>query len=162
MLTIEQNPLLLDYVKVAIAMPEDERKQLENFTGHPFDIDGCAIGNYEVAGHKWVIRDEHGQPLCVGGFKLERPGVWRDFMLTTPEGWKGHGFQITRICRRIMDAMFMSGEAHRIECIAPVSRQCVFRWYKVLGYNAEGRLHKYCADGSDAIIFSRVGQVHGN
>jgi hypothetical protein len=155
-ITIEQNPVLLDYIKVALQMPEDERKQLENFTGHPFDIDGCAMGNFQVQGHKWVIRSESGQPLVVGGFARERPGVWRDFLLTTPAAFKAHGFQITRICRRVMDAMFLSGEAHRIECIAPASREHVFRWYATLGYNKEAVLHGYCADGSDAVIFSRV------
>jgi hypothetical protein len=156
MITIEQNPLLLDYVKVAILMPEDERKQLENFTGVPFDIDGCAVGGYSAPGHKWVIRNDKREPLCVGGFVRERPGVWRDFMMTTPQAWAQHGFQVTRICRRIMDAMLISGEAHRLECIAPLSRQHVFKWYKILGYNKEATLHGYCADGSDAVIFSRV------
>lgn len=162
MITIEQNPLLLDYVKVAIAMPEDERAQLEAFTGQPFDIDGCAIGNYEVNGHKWVIRDEDGQPLVVGGFRKERPGVWRDFMLTTPAAWENHGFQITRIARRIMDAMFISGQAHRIECICPSrrvrERPEVAKWYRCLGYTLEGVLRKYCADEGDAMLFSRVGR----
>ncbi len=156
MITIEQNPLLLDYIKVALAMPDDQKKQLENFTGHEFDIDGCAMGNFQAQGHKWVIRDENREPLCVGGFARERPGVWRDFMLTTPAAFEKHGFQITRICRRIMDAMFLSGEAHRVECIAPLSRQHMFKWYKILGYNKEAVLHGYCADGSDAVIFSRV------
>jgi hypothetical protein len=30
------------------------------------------------------------------------------------------------------------------------------KWYKVLGYNHEATLRRYCASGSDAEIFSRV------
>lgn len=160
MIKVYNNPLLLDFVKICIAMPQDEREQLEAFFGEPYDVDAAAVGNFTVPGPKWVgkIDDE---PILLGGFVPQRPGVWRDFLLTTPAAWeKENWFQATRICRRVMDAMFISGQAHRLECIVPAariaSRPVLERWYKIMGYNYEGRLHGYCANGADALIYSRV------
>lgn len=168
MITVFNNPFLADFIQVAANMPEDERKQLEQFTGEKYDIDGVAIGNYTAPGPKWVIKVGDDQeafnlglarPIVVGGFVPQRPGVWRDFLLTTPDAWE-HWFAVTRICRRVMDAMLISGQAHRLECIVPVSRlekrPELEKWYKVLGYNKEGLHHGYCADGADAISFARV------
>lgn len=157
MITVYHSPLLLDYIKVCAQLPDDERKQITALTGYEYDIDGAAIGNFTVAGPKWVIK-LGDDPLAIGGFVPQRPGVYRDFMLTTPTGWK-HGFALTRICRRIMDAMLLT-EAHRLETIVPAarlsSRPELERWYKVLGYNKEAPLYGYCADGADAWSFSRV------
>lgn len=156
MIEVVENPLLAEFIRVAIELPQDERDQLEAFTGEPFDVDRCAIGNFMVPGPKWVIRAD-GKPLVVGGFAFERPGVFRDFLLTTPAAWEQHWFPVTRICRRLMDGMLKGKHAHRIECIAPVARLAkVSRWYEVLGYHQEGVLHGYCANGADAAIFAKV------
>lgn len=159
MIEVFTNPFLLDFIKVCAKMPQDEREQLEAFTGEKYDIDGAAIGNFTVPGPKWVLKVDD-EPICIGGFVPQRPGVYRDFMLTTPEAWEKHWFGVTRIARRAMDAMFKSGQAHRLECIAPMARlaarPAIEDWYKVLLYTREAPLWRYCADGSDAVIFSRV------
>ena len=155
MIEIYTNPLLLDFIKVCAQMPKDEREQLEAFTGQPYDIDGAAIGNFSVQGPKWVIKAD-GEPIVIGGFVPQRPGVWRDFMLTTPGAWEKHWFPVTRFCRRAMDWMLTSKQAHRLECISHHSREKAFNWYRVLGYNREATLYGYCANGADAVIFSRV------
>jgi hypothetical protein len=163
-------PWLTDFIQVCAQMPQDEREQLEAFTGEPYGIDGAAVGNFAAPGPKWVIKvadsDEafavgNSRPIVLGGFVPQRPGVYRDFLLTTPEAWsKEYGFTVTRICRRIMDAILLSGTAHRLECIVPAarveSRPELAKWYKVLGYTQEGRHHGYCASGADAISFARV------
>lgn len=155
-LSVYSNPFLLDFVKVCMQMPDDERQQIEAVSGQPYDVDSVAVANFSVPGPKWVFKDENEEPVVVGGFVPQRPGVWRDFMLTTPQAWDKHGFSVTRNCRRAMDAMFKSGQAHRLECVALASRTKAFEWYRILGYNKEGVLHGYNADGSDAVIFSRV------
>jgi hypothetical protein len=56
--------------------------------------------------------------------------------------------------------MLNSKTAHRLECIVPAPRIAarpeLVRWYEVLGYNREATLYGYCANGADAVIFSRV------
>lgn len=156
-------PLLLDFIRIAIQMPPDERAQIEAFTGQVFDVDGAAIGNFCAPGPKWVIKDGD-EPLVVGGFAPERPGVWRDYLLTTPDAFKAHAFALTRICRRHMDLMFKSGQAHRLECVVPAARLSarpeLEKWYKVLGYSRESTMAGYCANGADAVMFSRVQHGH--
>ncbi len=153
------NPLLLDFIKVCIALPQDERDQLEAVSGEPYSVDGAAVGNFTVLGPKWVIKADD-EPLCIGGFVPQRPGVWRDFMLTTPAAWEKHWFAVTRIARRAMDAMLESKQAHRLECITPAARLAyrpeIEKWYNVLNYKKEATLWRYYANGADAVIFSRV------
>lgn len=160
MIQVFSDPLLLDYVKICILMPADERAQIESFVGQKYDIDSVAVGNFMVPGPKWVIKDDN-EPLVVGGFKQQRPGVWRDYMLTTPQAWeRKYWFTVTRTCRRAMDSMFTSKQAHRLECVAPAARLHnrpeLEKWYKFLGYHNEGIRYGYCADGSDAVAFSRI------
>lgn len=161
MITLYNDPFLLDFVKVCIDMPPDERKQVELLSGHAFDIDSVAVGNFMLAGPKWVIKDEANAPLCIGGFKPQRQGVWRDYMLTTPRAWeKKYWYSVTRTCKRAMDSMFTSGQAHRLECLAPKSRMDqrpeLYEWYNLMGYNCEGIRLGYCVDGSDAMAFART------
>jgi len=160
MIVTYTDPLLLDFIKVCINMPQDEREQLEAFTGEKYDIDGAAIGNYSVLGPKWVIKADD-VPICIGGFVPQRPGVYRDFMLTTPQAWeKEYWFTVTRTARRAMDSMLISKTAHRLECVCPSSRLKkrpeVEKWYGLLNYHREGTLWGYCATGADAVMFSRV------
>jgi len=161
MIQVFTDPWMIDFLKVCAGMPQDEREQLEAFTGEPYSLDGAAVGNFQVPGPKWVIKAD-GEPIVIGGFVPQRPGVWRDFMLTTPGAWEKHWFPITRIARRAMNAMFASKQAHRLECIAPAKRIAyrpeIERWYSTLNYKREATLWKYCADGSDAVLFSRVQQ----
>ncbi len=149
------NPTLLDFIKVVWAMPQDERDNFEALTGQPYDVDSIAMGNFMAPGPKWVIKVD-GEPISVGGFVPQRPFVFRDFMINTPEAFEKHWFVVTRQCRRAMNAMFVSRQAHRLECISLANRKVPLRWHKVLGYNFEATLYGYCANGADAVIFSRV------
>lgn len=153
------DPWLVDFLKVCASMPQDEREQLEAFTGEKYNIDSAAVGNFTVPGPKWVIKADD-EPISIFGAVPQRPGVWRDFMLNTPQAFEKHWFQVTRIARRAMDAMFISGQAHRVECIVPAKRLAyrpeIEKWYSILNYKREATLWRYLADGSDAVIFSRV------
>lgn len=160
MIQVYTDPLLGDFLYAAIHMSQDEREQIEAFVGQKYDIDAVAIGNYTLPGPKWVAK-AGDIVLCVGGFKQQRPGVWRDYMLTTPLAWeRGHAITITRTCRRLMDSMFASKQAHRIECVALADRLSrrpeLERWYRFFGYRKEGTRYGYCATGADAIAFART------
>jgi hypothetical protein len=156
MITVYDNPTLLDFIKVVWHMPQDEREQIEAFTGEKYNVDAIALGNFLAHGPKWVLK-VGDEPICVGGYAPQRPGVYRDWMINTPAAFsKENWFQVTRIARRSMDWILHNG-AHRVECICLANREAKnSRWYKTLGYNREATLYGYCASGADAIIFSRV------
>ncbi len=154
-LDVYTDPYLTDFLICAHAMPEGERAQVEALTGSEYNPERIAADNFMVPGPKWVIKADD-QPIAVGGYVQLRKGVWQDYMLTTPAAFITHWFGVTRICRRIMNAMLQSGQAHRLQCIALASRTDVFSWYSTLGMKQEGTLHGYCANGADAVMFARV------
>lgn len=160
MIKLYNDPYLIDFLKCAAQLPEDEKRQITLLTGYEYDIDGAAIGNFTVNGPKWVAKLEDGTPLAVGGFVQQRPGVWRDFLLSTPLAWNPHGVALTKILRRIMTGTLQQDGVHRLETVVPAerlaSRPELEKWYKVLGYKKEAPLWRYCADGSDAFSFARV------
>lgn len=158
-LIVNANPTVLDFIKVVARADEDQQAHFKVLTGQEWDIDQIAIGNWSAPGPKWAF-SRGGVMLLVGGFVPMRPGVFRDFFIFTPDAFtKDNWFQVTRISRRIMDAMLMSG-AHRLECVTPAPRLAarpeLAKWYKILGYNREALHYGYCADGSDAVSFSKV------
>lgn len=154
-LDVYSDPFLTDFLICAHAIPQDQRDQVEALTGSKFDPDRIAADNFMVPGPKWVIKAAD-KPIVVGGYVNLRQGVWQDYMLTTPEAFAEHWFGITRVCRRIMTAMFVSGQAHRLQCIALASRKEVFPWYGTLGMNFEGTLNGYAANGADCVMFAKV------
>jgi hypothetical protein len=160
MLTVLPDPVLLHWIHVARAVPLDQHEHFTAMTGFPYDIDGVAVGNFMVQGPKWAILAEDGLALAVGGFAPQRPGVFRDFFLSTPEAFSKANYRgVTRICRRLMDDLLAAG-AHRIECVVPASRVRKMpeldRWYTILGYHKEATHYGYCANGDDAFCYSRV------
>jgi hypothetical protein len=156
MIHIYTQPTLWDFIRVVCQMPQNERDNFEALTGEKYNVDSIAVGNFTVLGPKWVIKADD-EPICIGGFVPQRPGVWRDFMINTPAAWEKHWFPVTRICRRAMTAMFASKQAHRLECVSLAARDArIFRWYETLGYNLEATLYGYCASGADALLFSKV------
>lgn len=160
MIDVYNDPMLIDFISVAQRLPQDEIDQIEAMTGRQFEIDGVAIGAYTVQGPKWAAKIGN-RALSVGGFNQERPGVWRDFMMNTPESFAPENYvQLTRHCRRIMNMMFKSGSAHRLECIVPLSRITarpeLVRWYKAVGYTQEAVMQAYLANKYPAVMFSRI------
>jgi hypothetical protein len=161
MIEIRQDPYLMDFLFVAARLPQDERDQIEAFSGLPFEIDGAAIGAFMAPGPKWVAMKD-GQPVSVGGFVQERRGVWRDFMMNVKGAFDDPAYAsfITRHCRKILDAMFRSGQATRCECIVPLQRITdrpeLVRWYKVMKYRQDAVIPAYLANGYPAVIFGRV------
>lgn len=160
MIEVFNDPLLIDFISIAQRLPQDEIDQIEAMTGRQFEIDGVALGAYMVQGPKWVAKIGT-RPLSIGGFNQERPGVWRDFMMNTPESFAPENFvPVTRHCRRIMNMMLKSGNAHRLECIVPerrlLDRPEIERWYHTMGYRREAVMQAYLANKYPAVMFSRI------
>jgi hypothetical protein len=153
------DPTLLDFAMVANDMPDDERRQVEAFSGLAYDAQRIAADNFLIPGPKWVMK-AGDLPLCAGGYIQVRNGVWRDYMLTTAAAWAPeHWLSVTRFARKIMNSMFTAGVAHRLECITTAERYArpeLAKWYKILGLHYEGTHHGYCASGADAVTLARV------
>lgn len=158
-LSIYQDPKLVDFLIVSHQMPEDERTQYEAFTGKKFDPERISSVLHQHVGPAWVIT-AGGEPVFIAGFDMIRPGVWQDWLLSTPSAWDTHWRGVTRICRRAMDSMLQSG-AHRLQCVSLASRIHAHRWYRPLGLTLEGTLRGYGVNGEDALMFSRTRSPDG-
>jgi hypothetical protein len=151
--------ILLDAIRVVLAANEDQQEHFIAMTGQAWDIDSVAMGGFQTAGPKWSIHID-GSPVAVGGFAYQREGVYRDWFIFTPAAFEPRNYMaVTRLCRRLMDRVLRS-IAHRLECIVPAARveasSKLAKWYKILGYNKEALLYGYCANGADAVCYSRV------
>lgn len=150
-----RDPTLIDLLDVCHRLPEDEREQIEAFTGAKFDPQALAAQYHLIGGPKWLLNDG-AQTTAVAGFTMLRPGVWQDWMFSTPEAWDAaHWRSTSKYVRRVMDAMLKT-EAHRLQCVSLASRIHAHKWYSVLGLQYEARLQAYGANGEDAFMFSRL------
>lgn len=154
-LKIFERPTLREILWCCERIPDDEREQLEVFTGQKYDADRIATAFASRSGPSWVIyRDD--LPLLVAGFDYIRNGVWQDVMVSTPAAWsKENWFGVSRIVRRVMSKM-LETEAHRLQCVSLRSRIQAHEWYRVLGLRQEGILSAYGSAGEDAIMFARL------
>lgn len=154
MLTLYKKASLVQFLMVCDELPEEEREQYEAFSGQPYDVERMALSFANRTGPNWVLCTE-SKPLCIAGFDYIRPGVWQDWMLTTPDCWTTHWRGVTKHTKRVMDAM-LETEAHRLQCVSLRSRIHAHKWYKVLGLTLDGPLPGYGAHGEDALMFSRL------
>lgn len=155
-LTTLTKPLLVDFIFICQKLPEDERRQYEALSdGVPYDSERHAIQLAASLGPRWALVKGDGQPLAIGGFSYIRPLVWQDWLIGTPEAWRDHWRSISKHCRRMMDRM-LETEAHRIQCVSLADRTAAHHWYRVLGYEREGTLRAYGANGEDAVMFARI------
>lgn len=159
-LKVYSKPSLLDFIQVCHKLPADEVEQYEAFAGKTYNPEEVAAIYSLRDAMSWTIVAD-GQPIVVAGFDMIRPGVWQDWLLSTPEAWTTHWRGVTKICRRAMDAM-LQGDAHRLQCISLASRIHAHRWYRPLGLVQEGVLHGYGVNGEDAIMFARLRDPDGH
>jgi len=149
-------PTLIDLVCVCHALPELERRQFEALTdGLPFDVDKAALMLANLDGPKWALVTLTGEPLAVGGMHYVRPEVWQEWLIATDEAWLRHWRALTKHCRRIMDRM-LETEARRIQCVCLSEKTRARAWYRVLGFEHEGTLQQYGANGEDCEMYARV------
>ena len=150
-------PMLTDFAYVAHNLPLDQRQQWEALSdGQPFDAEDMATHLAAAHGPRWLVLTDEGHPIIIGGFTYLRPGVWQDWLISTPEAWTTHWRAASKLCRRMIDAMFEGDDTHRIQCVALADREAARKWYRILGYEFEGTLRRYGAHGEDAVMYARV------
>lgn len=154
---IHTEVLIEELAYLARRMRPDEIEQDLAFSGEAaFDPESAARRMINADGPKYVIVSG-GLPVVAGGFVLVRPGVWQGWQAGTMEGWGAHWRAITKATRRLNDRMLADPAVHRLQLCALAGREKAFEWYeRSLRYRREATLSRYCANGADAVMFSRV------
>jgi len=150
-------PSLTDYIYICDNLPADEIEQIAAMTGQVFDPDEAAINCHLVPGPKWLIIDEEGRPLVVGGCMQLRKGVWQTWMLVPDMTWETHAREVTEIVLSLQKQMQEQG--HRIQTLVLSSRERARTWYGTLGLEHEGTLRAYGTGGEDFEMYSTVSAV---
>lgn len=153
-------PRVEDYAYIAARLRPDEQEQFAAFVGaERYNPDTAARAWLLTGGLAYCLIDAEGRPFALGWFEQLRPGVWETSGIGTMDGWARHWYAITRESRRRMAALFADG-AHRIQIVALASRTEACAWYeKGLGMQREGVLRGHCANGADAVVYSRIKRV---
>lgn len=141
---------------LAMNMRADEIEQYLAFTGEEtFDFEEAARRFISFAGVKFTLMDEGGDPIICGGFYPVAPGVWRSWMAGTMEGWEKHWRRITKASRWLIEEMFKTAHARRLETSALASRIATLAWYeKSLGLVREGVWEDYAGEGRHVVGFA--------
>ena len=150
------SPLLEDFVYLAARMRPDEIAQFLAIAGlTDYHADTAARAFANIRGPAYVLVNAQGYPIVAGGFEPLRPGVFEGWQVGTMDGWATHGRAITRVNRRLLNAL-LADEAHRVQTIALTSRTDAHRYYEALGMTCEGVLHKHFTDGQDGLLYART------
>jgi len=152
-------PSVFDIRVLAEDMRPDEVAQWLALTGFKdYDPDRAAKAILATMGpYCFCLIDAEGRPVAAGGFNEAQDGVFEAWMMASLGAWGTHWRAFTKHARRMMDAMFASGRARRIQVHALADRKAAHAWYdRGLGMSHEGTLRRYFADGQDAVIYSRI------
>lgn len=148
---------LCDLIELCAQMRQDERDQYVALTGATgFDFERAANAMYNTPGHRFLLVSGSDERLAVGGFEDVRPGVWRSWLVGTPNAWEKHWRSITEASRYVAECLFEDG-AHRIEDYMLAERKDAGLWCKNgLGMQLDGIMPNYAADGRDVAVYSRT------
>lgn len=145
---------LADLFQLCAAMRPDERAQWEALVG-PFDVEEAVCRLFQLPGVKNSLF-AGDRLLIAGGYYEVSPGVWRSWMVGTPDAWRDHWRSITEATRFVMDCLLEEPTIRRLETHAMASRTLTGRWYeKGLGMEKEGILRRYALNGDDVAVYSR-------
>jgi hypothetical protein len=102
-----------------------------------------------------VLRD--GAPVAAGGVMDDGRGKATAWSLLTPEAGP-----IMRTITRLVRGFFMAGQWRRAEIMVRADHIEGWRWARLLGFEFEGTLRKWGADGADYHVFSIIKEAaHG-
>lgn len=151
-------PLVQDFAYIAERMRPDEVANFLAMSGLDEYVPDVAARSWVMAeGTSFAMLDRSGLPVVVWGFCPIRKGVYEAWAAAPMDGWNRYWRAFTKTCRRQMDEMLTSGDAHRIQVCTLASRVEAHAWYEKGLHMAREGLHRaYCADGSDAVMFARV------
>lgn len=153
-------PLAQDFIYLCSRMSEDEQRQWCAVTGEAeFDADRCARQFLSHGPMQWVLVGADGLPIFAFGGNEAMPGVAQTWSVATADAWKTHWRSITKATRRMIDAGLLQ-EFRRVQTCVHAHRRATHVWCeRGLGMVREGTLRAFNADGSDAVMFSRVREV---
>lgn len=143
---------LVEIVSVAVNMSAIDWDEISNtqFTKTKRDFVAKMLnGNSAI-----YCRCNGIDPVIVGGLYSENPGVGTIWAISTDKAKVRDWIFVTRWLNMMFNKAF-DGGFHRIQAYSVPYREKSQRWMenKRLGMKSEGRLHSFCENGNDVLIY---------
>lgn len=97
----------------------------------------------------------HGRPAAVFGSVAIWKGVEELWLLIEERG-RTYGKTLTRIAQGMVAFRVIDGNLHRLQITVRCEDVRAVRWAKVIGFNIDGKMPRFGADGSDFYMMSKV------
>lgn len=116
---------------VAERMRPDEIAQYQRmYNQKAYDPNALLQLLKDFEGPAFTVLDENGLPAACGGYFYVSPGVWRSWMMGTVRGWGKRWRSLTKAARWLIDGMFTTVGAQRLETTVLASRTKAMEWYE--------------------------------
>ncbi len=106
-------------------------------------------------GHCYSGVDDGEIFVCAGVLPVW-PGCWRIWAMVSRNIMPHQMLWLHRAGLQWLDQLQVTHEFRRIETTARVDSPDALRWLEMLGFECEGRLRCYDADGNDHRMYSRI------
>ena len=148
-------PTLEEALLICRSARPDEQEQFHALTGRAWDAEVVAAEVVAKDGLKWVALD-NGHPFVMGGYDHVVNAVYQSWMVGTMVDWRTHWRSITKVSRKVMQAVLDSG-ATRLQTCVLASREKTCEWYvRALKMNFEGHMRGFGANGETMAMYARV------
>jgi hypothetical protein len=97
----------------------------------------------------------NGRVACCGGVARLWPGLGEAWMLPA-ELARTEPLALTRRAKRFIASSMDALTLHRVQCFCKTLDHRAVRWAPALGFQREGTLRRYGADGDDYEVFAIV------
>lgn len=133
----------------------DEQEQYHALTGRSWDAEAVAAEIMGKDGLKWLVLDNK-HPFVMGGYDHVVNNVYQSWMVGTMVDWQTHWRSITKVSRKVMQAVLDSG-ATRLQTCVLASRTKTCEWYvRALKMELEGYMRGFGANGETMAMYARV------
>jgi hypothetical protein len=146
---------LADCVYVCTNMREEDYRETSSLTSDK-TRDDMAKTIANQGGESYTIYNKQNEPVIIGGAYYDNPRVATIWLFTTDKVSMRDWWVCTKFIIELMEVMFESGVAHRIQAQSIGWRLHAHKWLQRIGLMKEGHLKYFSEDGYGVLIFGKA------
>ena len=146
---------LADCTYVCANMREEDFKETASLTSAKTK-DEMAKVIFNQGGESYTVFNRNKEPVLIGGAYYDNPKVATIWLFATDKISLRDWWVTTTFIGHLMEVMFESGVAHRIQALSIGWRLHAHKWLQKIGLTKEGHLKGFSEDGYDVLIFGKV------
>lgn len=140
-------------IQVCRHLEETERREWEALQG-PLDPERWADAHLGLPGPSFACLAKDGEPVVMGGFNLEVPGMGVGWLGVT-DRFPEVAIEVTRASRKAIDFALTESLVDVVMVASAAFHKTAHRWFRTLGLERHADLPGFGLNGEDFIIFQR-------